>query len=707
MAKQLFVNIAAGSIGSALVRSLTDMSPVAFPQLVIGDGRDYELYFVDGLGDYATFSGSGAYIPMIAIGACGYPSGGTAVWTFGANSTAALAYNISPAALQTALQGLASIGSGNVTVAGVAGNYYAITFTGTLGSAPQAEITVNFSGLTPASTVEISTLVEGSASPATNEVQLATLALNPITFADDWTPITNGWTGQLSTRTLEVIQAFAVAGGTIEDTFQVTLADPSGVRTTYVKQAASIVCTIINPEAFAGADKPLLATQAALSAAVLGLGNFTREAITSSATGNSNVTRTSTSRHHTAVISITGTAGTRTLSVLTTNSPNSGDTVLLVLNPAAVAGLILEVRNATSGGTLLNTITTTDSGGSHFVALNYTGSAWQLDFSTGTLLAKADNLAGLANVVTSRANLKALFANLSAMKTANFTVTTADDGKYFPVSTAAGAVVATLPAASSVDAGFLLAVQKVDSSTQVVTTSPTTATLSNAGQTMVLLSDATQWIVVLQYDPSLNTPTTGEVILNWSSITGLTGGSTTDLDGQATANGAQAAYSIACLTYGTPRSSYFWQLIPGTDPESSTIIRPDDFDSSTNPQVWKLVLDGSALLPGNVYTASANSTGNTTLTRTAETNIQILTVTGAARTSIVVLDTSSAVSGDLTKLRLNLPATASIVIEVRNATSGGTLLSTLTTDGSGVDAYLEFYFDGTAWQSLFDLMPVA
>lgn len=706
MAKQLFVNIAAGSIGSALVRSVTDMSPVSFPELVIGDGRTYELYLVDGLGGYASFSGDGGYIPYIAIGECGYPTGGTAVWTFGANSTAALAYNISPAALQTALQGLASIGSGNVTVTGVAARYYAITFTGTLGNLPQAEITVNFTGLTPASTIEISTLVEGSASPATNEVQLATLALNPITFADDWTTITNGWTGQLSTRTLEVFQAFVEAGGTIDDTFQITLADPVGVRTTYLKVAASIQCTIIDPESFAGADKPLLATQAALNAATLGLGNFTREAITSSATGNSNITRPSASRHHTAVIAITGTAGTRTLSVLTSNAPNTGDTVLLVLNPAAVAGLILEVRNATSGGTLIDTITTTDSGGAFFVALNYTGSAWQLDFSTGPLLAKADNLAQLANVATARANLKTLFATQATVQTANFTITDDDDGKYFPVTTLAGAVVATLPTASSVDAGFLLAIQKIEASTQVVTTSPTTATLSNAGQTIVLRSDGTQWTVVLQYDPSLNTPTIGEVILNWSSITALTGGLTTTLDGQATANGAQPAYSIVCLTYGTPRLSYFWQLLPGTDPESSTVIRPDDFNASTNPQVWKLVLDGAALAPGNSYLASANSTGNTTLTRTAETNVEIVSVTGSARTSIVILATTDAVEGDLMKLRLNLPATASIVMEVRNAASGGTLLFSITTDGSGDDAYLELYFDGTAWQRLFNVMPV-
>lgn len=499
MATQLFVNISANSIASALVRSVIDMTPVSFPQLVVGDGRDYQLYFVDGSGDYATFSGNAAFTPFIAIGECGYPSGGTAVWTFNGDSTSALAWNISPAALQTALQALGSIGSGNATVAGVAGKYYTVTFTGTLGSLPQPEITVNFDGLIPASTVEISTLVEGSASPATNEVQLATLALNPLTFADDWTAITNGWTGQLSTRTLEVIEAFVTAGGELEETFQITVADPVGVRSTYLKVAASIQCTIINPESFAGADKPLLATQAALNAAVLGLNNFTRESLSSSVTGNTNITRATTSRHHTAVIAITGTAGTRTLSVLTANSPNAGDTVLLVIQPDVLAGYVLEVHNATSGGPLIEAITTTDNGRDFFVMLNYTGTAWQLDFS--------------------------------------------------------------------------------------------------------------------------DKPT----------------------------------------------------------------------DSSGVP---------------NAYSAVSNSAGNTTISRLAPNTVKIVNVTGSARTSIMIMDITGAISGDVAKLRLNLPTAASIIIEVRDVISSGTLLFSITTDGSGDDAYLELYFDGSGWKPLLNVMPV-
>lgn len=57
---------------------------------------------------------------------------GTFRLTFGANTTAPLAYNISAADLQTALEGLTSIGAGNVGVAGDAGGPYTVTFQGAL-----------------------------------------------------------------------------------------------------------------------------------------------------------------------------------------------------------------------------------------------------------------------------------------------------------------------------------------------------------------------------------------------------------------------------------------------------------------------------------------------------------------------------------------------------------------------------------------------
>lgn len=109
------------------------------------------------------------------------------------------------------------------------------------------------------------------------------------------------------------------------------------------------------------------------------------------------------------------------------------------------------------------------------------------------------------------------------------------------------------------------------------------------------------------------------------------------------------------------------------------------------------------------YNASASSaTGTTTVTPgvLAMRHTEVLTVTGEAGTRTIVLDTAnSPAAGDQIDLRLNLPATGSILLDVRNATAAGTQITTFETDGSGSDAVLSFYFDGTAWQFLSATYP--
>lgn len=50
-------------------------------------------------------------------------SAGTQTYTVGGVSTSALAYNVTPSALDTALEALSTVGAGNATVGGTAGNY--------------------------------------------------------------------------------------------------------------------------------------------------------------------------------------------------------------------------------------------------------------------------------------------------------------------------------------------------------------------------------------------------------------------------------------------------------------------------------------------------------------------------------------------------------------------------------------------------------
>lgn len=65
----------------------------------------------------------------------GSPTGGTFTITFGGQTTSAIAYNATAATVQTALQALSTIGSGNVTVTGSAGGPWTVTFGGQLGHA--------------------------------------------------------------------------------------------------------------------------------------------------------------------------------------------------------------------------------------------------------------------------------------------------------------------------------------------------------------------------------------------------------------------------------------------------------------------------------------------------------------------------------------------------------------------------------------------
>jgi hypothetical protein len=588
MALKLFVNIAATSLANALVRSSTDMTPIPFPQLVIGDGRDYELYLVDGSldgGGYAAISGSALYTPLIGIGDCGNPTGGTFTLTYSGQTTAALAYNTSPAAVQTALEALSNLAPGDVIVTGVAGVYYKVTFGGTLAATNVAEITGDGTALTPSSVVSVDTITAGAASPATNEVQLIQLRENPITYADDWTPITNGWSGTLSTRTLAMVQKLAEESP-ISASLQVTVQDPTGLRRTYLKTAATVVCTIIDPESFAGADKPTFATIAYVDSLALGAGMFTREAVTSSATGNTNITRPAGSHRHTAFVTVSGTAGTRTFAVLTTNTPAAGDCArIFFLNPTT-ASIVLEVRDATSGGTLLKSITTDTTGEDYFVDLVYSGSAWELAGDNAADMRKSQNLAGLASIRTARGNLGVLFARISD-KVANFTITEAEDGTLFRVTTGVSAIVATLPDAATVGAGWSCSILKTDSAVGTIATSPATEGLTAEDEMMLLISDGTTWIVLLR--AARQPAAVAASVINLPTITGLTGGGSTNLDGLVTADGRYPVGTIVVLSYDLLMQS--WKLVSSnsiTDAPNG-IVRPGDYATTTNEICWKKI----------------------------------------------------------------------------------------------------------------------
>jgi hypothetical protein len=77
-------------------------------------------------------------------------SGGTFTLTFSGQTTAPIAYNATNTVVQSALQALANIGTGNVTVSGGPANTTAlvITFTGALANQPESLITSDITAVT-------------------------------------------------------------------------------------------------------------------------------------------------------------------------------------------------------------------------------------------------------------------------------------------------------------------------------------------------------------------------------------------------------------------------------------------------------------------------------------------------------------------------------------------------------------------------------
>lgn len=81
--------------------------------------------------------------------------GDTFTVTYGGQTTAALAYDVSAVNLQAALEGLSSVGAGNIAVSGTPADVYTLIFQGALAEADKAEVTCAGTGCTatPATTV--------------------------------------------------------------------------------------------------------------------------------------------------------------------------------------------------------------------------------------------------------------------------------------------------------------------------------------------------------------------------------------------------------------------------------------------------------------------------------------------------------------------------------------------------------------------------
>lgn len=122
-------------------------------------------------------------------------------------------------------------------------------------------------------------------------------------------------------------------------------------------------------------------------------------------------------------------------------------------------------------------------------------------------------------------------------------------------------------------------------------------------------------------------------------------------------------------------------------------------DGSDTPAYASTAYVEAAITAAFTRDDEANASGNTTITLPAGSRHHVADIvfSGSAGTRVVIADTTGAIAGDVLRLNYTLPATASIVVELRNATAGGTLLDTLTTDTSADPATLVATYSGTAW----------
>jgi hypothetical protein len=182
---------------------LNDNSVITDPYFFYGDTKTIELYLrrtVNGTNQLITWPASPSI--KVSIGPIDdVPTAGTFTVTYGADTTSALAYNITAAAFQTALNALASITSAGGVVVTKVGDNYNIEFNNT---GNRTSFTANTGALFPLSTGVIAVVQDGtSTSP---EIVIFHLRQSSVVNATSWSSVGTG------TATKSTLSAWASSG---------------------------------------------------------------------------------------------------------------------------------------------------------------------------------------------------------------------------------------------------------------------------------------------------------------------------------------------------------------------------------------------------------------------------------------------------------------------------------------------------------------
>ena len=106
-------------------------------------------------------AGSGTVNEVQTIYKSGTVSGGTFTVSFAGQTTAAVAYNVSAADLQTALENLSNVVPGDVTVTGTAGNNYILRWAGNYAAQDVAAVTIGNGSITGGGSYLVATASAG------------------------------------------------------------------------------------------------------------------------------------------------------------------------------------------------------------------------------------------------------------------------------------------------------------------------------------------------------------------------------------------------------------------------------------------------------------------------------------------------------------------------------------------------------------------
>lgn len=374
--------------------------------------------------------------------------GGTFTLSFQGQETGNLTYDESAADIETALEGLTAIGSGNVTVSGDAGGPWLAEFTGDLGAAIQPLLAGDGGGLT-GQTVVVSEIQSGLA--GTNFAGTITIEWN-----DDYDELTEG-----SVRLLGTDPWGNVRNGTAGVTLISEAGWQSVISFRFGVEPENIIASVQSLTSDTYDNKTLVTFEATGSLA--GKANMNLTATAWNATSSSEQTDTTDVRVSSAITSAGGDMVNEVQLVTIPGNPSGGTFTLTYLGQTT-SGIAYNADAATVE-TALENLSSIGSG--NVLVTDNAAGGWRVEFTGGLaatnlslMTATGANLTGGAMTVTvSRAAIEESNERVSvtiddAVTSGTFTLSyDGDETSSIAYNATAGTVQTALEGLDSIGSG--------------------------------------------------------------------------------------------------------------------------------------------------------------------------------------------------------------------------------------------------------------